>query len=149
MNHVPKLDDLACFALYSASRAMTGAYHEYLSALGLTYPQYLVLVVLWEEDGARVSRIGERLFLDSATLTPVLKRLETRGLLERRRSTADERVVEVFLTVAGKRLQKKAGEVSEGFFCKTQLSLPELIRLRDSLQELTKNLHDAEAKRAG
>lgn len=149
MKTVPKLDELACFALYSASRAMTGAYQEYLSALGITYPQYLVLVVLWERDGERVSGIGERLFLDSATLTPLLKRLEARGLVERRRSTEDERVVEVFLTSEGKRMQRKAGELAHGIFCKTKLGLPELTRLRDSLQELTKNLHDSAAKKTG
>jgi MarR family transcriptional regulator, organic hydroperoxide resistance regulator len=149
MKTVPKLDELACFALYSASRAMTGAYQEYLNELGITYPQYLVMITLWEKDGERVSRIGERLFLDSATLTPVLKRLEAHGLVERRRSTEDERVVEVFLSSTGKRLQRKAADLSEAIFCKTQLSLPELTRLRDTLQELTKNLHAAEVKDAG
>src|SRR5262245_15468905 len=106
MKTLPKLDEHLCFALYNASRAMTGAYTEYLEALGITYSQYLVLLALWEEDGERVSRVGERLFLDSATLTPLLKRLEARGLVERRRSKKDERVVELFLTAAGKRLER-------------------------------------------
>ncbi|MFY0578782.1 MarR family winged helix-turn-helix transcriptional regulator [Cystobacter fuscus] len=102
MTDVLRLDDQLCFALHAASRAMTGAYQPLLEELGVTYPQYLVLMALWEEDGARVSRLGERLYLDSATLTPLLKRLESRGLVERRRSQVDERVVEVFLTPEGR-----------------------------------------------
>jgi DNA-binding MarR family transcriptional regulator len=140
MTDVLRLDDQLCFALHAASRAMTGAYQPLLETLEVTYPQYLVLLTLWEEDGARVSRIGERLHLDSATLTPLLKRLESRGLVERRRSKEDERVVEIFLTTKGKRLQKKAAEVAKGFFCKTQLSITELTRLRDQLKDLTEKL---------
>lgn len=140
MSDVLKLDNQLCFALHAASRAMTGAYQPLLETLGVTYPQYLVLMTLWEEDGARVSRIGERLHLDSATLTPLLKRLEAHGLVERRRSTADERVVEIFLTPKGKRLERKASEVAKGIFCKTQLSLDELGRLREDLKELTRKL---------
>ena len=148
MKTLPKLDEHLCFALYSASRAMTGAYTEYLDALGITYSQYLVLLTLWEKDGERVSRIGERLFLDSATITPLLKRLEARGLVERRRSKKDERVVELFLTVAGKRLERRAAEMPEAVFCKTQMSVPALVALRDTLQALTSNLH-AHARKAG
>ncbi|MDF2693786.1 MAG: Organic hydroperoxide resistance transcriptional regulator [Labilithrix sp.] len=140
MSDVLKLDNQLCFALHAASRAMTGAYQPLLETLGVTYPQYLVLMTLWEEDGARVSRIGERLHLDSATLTPLLKRLETRGLVERRRSTADERVVEIFLTAKGKRLERKASDVAKEIFCRTQLSLDELGRLREELKELTQKL---------
>jgi DNA-binding MarR family transcriptional regulator len=127
---------------------MNGAYAEYLDALGITYPQYLVLLTLWEADGERVSSIGQRLFLDSATLTPLLKRLEARGLLERRRSTQDERVVELFLTAAGKRLERRASEMAESVFCKTDMAVPELAALRDTLQRLTANLH-AHARKAG
>jgi DNA-binding MarR family transcriptional regulator len=141
MKNLPKLDEHLCFALYSASRSMTGAYAEYLDALGITYSQYLVLLTLWEKDGERVSRIGERLYLDSATLTPLLKRLEVRGLVERRRSKQDERVVELFLTAAGKRLERRAAKMPEAVFCKTQMSLPELLLLRNTLQALTRNLH--------
>jgi len=149
MKSMPKLNEHLCFALYSASRAMTGAYQEYLNALGITYPQFLVLLTLWENDGERVSAIGERLFLDSATLTPLLKRLEAHGFVERRRSAEDERVVEVFLTAAGKRLEKKAVEMSEGVFCKTNLTLAELVRLRESLKALTEQLHAVEARKLG
>ena len=94
-----RLDQQLCFALYAASRAMTAAYQPLLDDLQITYPQYLVLLCLWEEDGLRVSRIGERLYLDSATLTPLLKRLEARGLVERRRSTADERVESTIVSI--------------------------------------------------
>lgn len=141
MHAMPKLDEHLCFALYNASRAMTGAYTEYLAALGITYPQYLVLLTLWEKDGERVSSIGRRLFLDSATLTPLLKRMEAHGLVERRRSTQDERVVELYLTRAGQRLKRRAVDVAKSVFCKTNLALPELIELRGKLQALTENLH--------
>lgn len=143
MTDVLRLDDQLCFALYAASRAMTGAYQPLLEELGITYPQYLVLLTLWEEDGARVSRIGERLHLDSATLTPLLKRLEARGLVERRRSSEDERVVEVFLTAEGKRLRQKAQEIPLALLCKMKLPLADLARLRTTLQELTRTLRDA------
>ena len=134
------LDDQLCFALYAASRAVTGVYQPQLEALGLTYPQYLVLLVLWEHDGARVSGIGERLHLDSATLTPLLKRLEARGLVERRRSQVDERVVEIFLTARGKRLKTRAASVPKRLAQQARLPLAELQRLRDSLHTLTREL---------
>jgi len=140
-----RLDNQLCFAVHAASRAMNAAYQPLLEALNITYPQYLVLLTLWEEDGARVSRIGERLYLDSATLTPLLKRLEKRGLVERRRSARDERVVEIFLTASGKRLKKKALDVASGFFCKLQMPLPEAVRLREELKGLSKRLHGSAA----
>jgi DNA-binding MarR family transcriptional regulator len=135
-----QLEDQLCFALYAASRAMTAVYAPMLDELGLTYPQYLVLLVLWDRDGERVSGIGEQLQLDSATLTPLLKRLEAAGLVERRRSTADERVVEVFLTAAGKRLKRRAADVPRCVFEKSGLSLAELAKLRTTLQALTRRL---------
>ena len=95
------LEDQLCFALYSASRAVTAAYAPLLEPLGLTYPQYLVMLVLWEGDASSVKAIGEQLELDSGTLTPLLKRLEAQGLVRRARSTEDERVVEIFLTTDG------------------------------------------------
>jgi MarR family transcriptional regulator, organic hydroperoxide resistance regulator len=143
MADVLRLDDQLCFALHAASRAMTGAYQPLLEQLGVTYPQYLVLMALWEEDGARVSRLGERLHLDSATLTPLLKRLEVRALVERRRSQVDERVVEVFLTPEGRALEQRALELYPGLVCKTRLSLGELAQLRDTLRKLTRTLHEA------
>jgi DNA-binding MarR family transcriptional regulator len=136
------LEDQLCFALYAASRAMTAAYAPMLDALDLTYPQYLVLLVLWDHDGDRVSQIGERLQLDSATLTPLLKRLEARGLVERRRSAADERVVEVFLTAEGKRLKRRAAEIPMCVFEKSGLTEAELVALRATLQDLMRRLRD-------
>ena len=137
-----QLEDQLCFALYAASRAMTAMYAPLLDELGITYPQYLVLLLLWSQDGARVSHLGERLQLDSATLTPLLKRLETRGIVERRRSTADERVVEVFLTAEGKRLKRRAAEIPLRVFAKTGLTGPELAALRATLQALTRRLRE-------
>ena len=146
MSDLLRLESQLCFALYRASRAMTSAYQPLLEPLELTYPQYLVMLVLWEEDGVKVSRIGERLGLDSATLTPLLKRLEARGVVTRRRNTSDERVVEIFLTTEGRALKKKAEGVPRDIFCKTGLSLDELATLRSKLQEITSALHLLEKK---
>ena len=146
MTGTPRLDDQLCFALYAASRAVVAAYQPVLSSLDITYPQYLVLMVLWEEDGCRVTRLGERLELDSGTLSPLLKRLETRGLVERRRSETDERVVEIWLTAEGKRVKKRAPEAQASAFCKVNMPVAEIQRLRDTLKELTKNLTTGESK---
>lgn len=102
------LDDQLCFALYSASRAMTARYRPTLEALGLTYPQYLVLLVLWEGGPATVSQLGRRLHLDSGTLSPLLKRLDANGLVSRNRLPQDERSVEIRLTAKGRRLRSRA-----------------------------------------
>lgn len=143
MTDALRLDGQLCFALYAASRAMTAAYAPLLAALELTYPQYLVMLVLWERDGERVSRLGERLHLDSATLTPLLKRLETRGLVVRRRSRDDERVVEIDLTAAGKQLRKRAATIPTAIFGKSGLAVSELARLRQTLQQLAHRLRGA------
>ena len=136
------LDDQLCFALYAASRAMTSAYGPLLDGLGLTYPQYLAMLVLWEKDGARVSEIGDRLQLDSATLTPLLKRLEGAELIERKRSTEDERVVEIFLTAAGKKLRKKAQDVPACMLERSGLTIKQLIALREQLVALKNHLRE-------
>lgn len=141
-----RLDNQLCFALHAASRAMTAAYAPVLEKLELTYPQYLAMLVLWEEDGVRVSRIGERLHLDSATLTPLLKRLEARALIERRRSTVDERVVEVFLTAAGKRMKRQAAEIPRCMLEKFGLGVADVVQLRGQIQELTEKLRAAESR---
>src|SRR6516225_2883936 len=107
------LDRQLCFALYSASRAMTAAYRPILTELNLTYPQYLVLLVLWEEGRITVGRLGERLELDSGTLSPLLKRLEANGFVRRERSLQDERQVEVTLTPAGRKLESKVQCIPE------------------------------------
>ena len=105
------LDNQLCFALYSTSLAMTKLYKPLLEALGLTYPQYLVMLVLWEQDDVTVSSLGERLFLDSGTLTPLLKRMETADLLARTRSKEDERRVHISLTATGRKLKTQAAKV--------------------------------------
>ena len=106
-----KLAKQICFPLYAAARNVTGLYTPYLKPLGLTYTQYLVFLVLWEQDGVSVSRIGEKLMLDNGTLSPLLKKLEQEGYIERRRSVEDDRVVEIYLTEEGRALQEKAKDV--------------------------------------
>lgn len=135
-----KLDLQVCFALYSTNLAMTKVYRRLLNELGLTYPQYLVMMVLWEEDGQSVSGIGERLFLDSATLTPLLKRLETAGLIRRHRAADDERRVEVTLTAEGRALRKPAEGIPEAVACASQCEPEALMALRDQLHDLRKKL---------
>jgi DNA-binding MarR family transcriptional regulator len=105
------LDNQLCFALYSTSLAMTRLYKPLLAPLGLTYPQYIVMLALWEEDGQTVSALGDKLALDSGTLTPLLKRLQAQGALDRERDPADERRVIVRLTAAGRRLKAQARKV--------------------------------------
>jgi len=140
------LDEQLCFALYSASRALTRAYAPLLEPLGLTYPQYLVLLVLWERDGVPVNQLGERLALDSGTLTPLLKRLAAQGLVERRRGEDDERVVRIHLTAAGRALRSKARKVPMELACRAGYDLGsdravrELVRLRDELTALSRRL---------
>jgi DNA-binding MarR family transcriptional regulator len=135
-----RLDDQLCFALYSATNALKKVYRPALSRLGLTYPQYLVMMVLWEKDGQMVSEIGERLFLDSATLTPLLKRMEGMELIERVRSRDDERQVLVSLTARGKALESEAGVAPTTAFHATGCTPEELVALRDRLKELRSSL---------
>ena len=130
------LDNQFCFALYSASHAVTKTYKPLLDQLGLTYPQYLVMLVLWEHDGILVKDIGARLFLDSGTLTPLLKRLESNGLVERKRDPHDERQVRISLSPAGRALRTRALEVPEQMLCATGKDVSTLIGLRDGLVEL-------------
>jgi len=139
-----KLDLQVCFALYSAQLAMSKVYRKLLKELGLTYPQYLVMMVLWEQDRLSVSEIGERLFLDSATLTPLLKRLEGMGLVLRQRSRPDERHVEVTLTESGRALRQQAEKVPEAVLCASQCSPEELVQLRDELHGLRARLATAD-----
>jgi DNA-binding MarR family transcriptional regulator len=134
------LDQQLCFALYSTSLAMNKVYRRVLAQLDLTYPQYLVMMVLWEHDGITVSEVGERLFLDSATLTPLLKRLETAGLLTRVRAADDERQVRITLTTKGRALRQKAAEVPDAVLCASQCSPDELVRLKKQLELLRRNL---------
>ncbi len=143
---VLSLDEQLCFAVVAASRALTRAYAPLLEPLGVTYPQYLTLLVLWEEDGASVKRLGERLSLDSGTLTPLLKRLEQQGLVERRRSETDERVVHVHLTAEGKALKARAKKVPgalarcAGFALDDPKQVAHLRKLREELKALSERL---------
>ncbi len=138
-----KLDDQLCFALYSAASALKKAYRPALDALGLTYPQYLVMMVLWEQDSRTVSEIGHKLFLDSATLTPLLKRMESQGLLSRNRAEDDERQVIVSLTKQGMELEAQAGVAPVAAFQASGCTPDELIALRDRLKELRTDLINA------
>jgi DNA-binding MarR family transcriptional regulator len=143
-----RLDHQLCFALYSSSLLMTKLYKPVLAPLGLTYPQYLVLLVLWETDRVMVSELGERLFLDSGTLTPLLKRMETAGLLTRTRAVDDERRVIVGLTAAGRALRRKAEGVPIAVACATGCELDELTALTAQLQALRANVADQVAPAA-
>ncbi|WP_308212225.1 MarR family transcriptional regulator [Mumia quercus] len=131
------VDQQLCFALYSAARAMTATYRPLLAALDLTYPQYLVMLVLWEERRVSVGRLGERLQLDSGTLSPLLKRLETQGFVRRERSASDERVVEVSLTPAGRRLERRAARIPRQIHDSTGLTAADAAALRDAVRHLT------------
>ena len=134
------LDNQLCFALYSASLAMTKLYKPLLDELGLTYPQYLVMLVLWESDGLMVSELGQRLTLDSGTLTPLLKRLEASGLISRLRDVQDERRVHVHLTAAGRKLKARAAKVPACVLAASQCSIPELVALTRQVRDLRDRL---------
>ncbi len=135
-----KLDNQLCFALYSTSLSMTRLYKPLLDELGLTYPQYLAMLVLWEKDGLMVSELGERLYLDSGTLTPLLKRLESSGLISRIRAVEDERRVHITLTAAGRKLKARAARIPGCILSASQCSIPELIALTQQVQALRQQL---------
>jgi DNA-binding MarR family transcriptional regulator len=140
MQAMQRLDNQLCFALYSSSLMMTKLYKPVLAPLGVTYPQYLVLLVLWETDGIGVGELGTRLFLDSGTLTPLLKRMEAAGLLVRERAREDERRVIVTLTNAGRALRRQAEHVPLEVGCATGCKLSELTQLTAQLQTLRSNV---------
>jgi DNA-binding MarR family transcriptional regulator len=132
-----KLQQQVCFALYSASRAVTAYYRPLLEPLGLTYPQYLAMLVLWERGETSVKELGMQLMLDSGTLSPLLKRLEVAGLLARRRDPADERSVLIALTPSGDELRHAAADVPNHVAAASGLAPRELAELRDTLTTLT------------
>ncbi|MFH8399516.1 MarR family winged helix-turn-helix transcriptional regulator [Streptomyces anulatus] len=138
-----RLDHQVCFSLHAASRAFGGFYRQALKDLGLTYSQYLVMLVLWERGPQPVKAIGERLHLDSGTLSPLLKRLETAGLVRRERSREDERSVVIDLTDEGARLRDRALSVPRGVLAATGLSLDEVLGLQEVLGRLTTALGEA------
>jgi DNA-binding MarR family transcriptional regulator len=131
-----RLDDQICFALYAATHAFSRRYKPHLDQLGVTYPQYLCLLVLWEKDGLTVKAIGERLLLDSGTLTPLLKRLETAGLVARKRDRVDERQVRIQLTEAGRALHDRALPIRGLMACASGRPPDELAALKDDLFRL-------------
>jgi DNA-binding MarR family transcriptional regulator len=141
-----RLDNQLCFPLYAAARAIMQAYQPLLAKLGLTYPQYLVMMVLWEQDGLSVKALGEKLYLDSGTLTPLLKRLEENGLLRRGRAEHDERVVELFLTLEGRRLKKRAETIPQEVICRIGIPLEQVQRLREDVKVLFQHIKDANSK---
>ena len=144
MSDAPRLNHQVCFALYSASKAATAVYRPVLESLGLTYPQYLVMLVLWEEEPRTVRELGAALGLDSGTLSPLLKRLEALGLVERRRSQEDERRVDIDLTDVGRALSEGAAAVPKRLADAAGLSAAESSQLHSTPQRLTAALQAAD-----
>jgi DNA-binding MarR family transcriptional regulator len=138
-----RLDNQICFAVYSTAHAFNRVYKPLLDQLGLTYPQYLVMLVLWERDGVPLKDIGERLFLDSGTLTPLLKRLETAQLIKRTRSTEDERQVLIALTAQGHALKEKARSLPMSILAASACSVAELSEMRNEIVALRDRLNAA------
>ncbi|MGY1811555.1 MarR family winged helix-turn-helix transcriptional regulator [Blastococcus sp. SYSU D00820] len=130
------LEDQLCFALYAASRALTARYRPQLDEIGLTYPQYLVMMLLWEEDNQTVGQLGSRLNLDSGTLSPLLKRLTAAGLVTRHRRVEDERSVSIALTEAGRSLRDRGLKISEDMICALQLDVADFATLKSQLETL-------------
>lgn len=136
-----KLDVQLCFALYEASRATIDIYRPLLDELDITYPQYLVLLILWERGTCSMKEIGNLLHLDSGTLSPMLKRLEAAGFIKRQRRANDERIVDISLTEKGHTLKSRAAAIPEKFYCELDLPLEEYIHLLTSLKNLTGRIH--------
>ena len=135
-----KLEKQLCFALYRTTRAITQTYRPFLEEIGLTYPQYLVMLVLWEEDNLTLTHIGNKLMLDSGTLTPMIKKMESAGLLQRKRSHADEREVRILLTPQGHGLKNEAGKVPQKMGCVISLSDEKRLRMQQDLDELLQQI---------
>lgn len=136
-----ELDNQLCFALYACSREVTKLYRPFLDELGITYTQYVTLLALWEKDEVPVKELGRRLYLDSGTLTPLLKKLEGMNLLRRERDPQDERSVIVRLTDEGRALKDRATAIPERVFCQTSLSPEDIVSLREQLRKLTVDVH--------
>lgn len=143
----PGLDDFLCFAIYTAGHAFNQVYKPLLAGLGLTYPQYLAMVALWGQDDQTVSSLGEKLFLESSTLTPLLKRLEAMGLVSRSRNPADERQVRVRLTPEGAALKAKTKDISTCILAATGLSLDAVQKLQGEITALRDRLLESTAER--
>lgn len=135
-HHSLQLENQLCFPLYAIAKEIIGLYRPFLDAIDITYPQYLVMMVLWERDGLTVNQIGAKLYLDSGTLTPLLKRLEVKGFIIRKRKKEDERVVEVFLADKGRNLQQKACEIPAKMREKLNLTIEDLVELKETVQKI-------------
>lgn len=137
------LDQQFCFAVYSTMHALNRTYKPLLERLGITYPQYIVLLVLWERDGIPVGEIGEKLMLDSSTLTPLLKRMEAAGIIRRTRNPDDERQVLIALTGEGKAMRKTAAEFPESLLCAAGCSVADLVSLKERMLAVRDNMLEA------
>lgn len=144
-NHL-RLDKQLCFALYTATNSITRMYRTMLSDLDLTYPQYLVLLVLWEADGLSVNKVANQLKMDTGTLSPILKRLEKGGFLIKKRIDTDERIVRLFLTEQSKQIQPAVAEIQQKVACNTGLASDDFFELLDRLNQLAKSLSLKEAR---
>jgi DNA-binding MarR family transcriptional regulator len=145
-----KLENQLCFPVYAASRLITREYQPFLDRLGITYPQYLVLMILWEEDGVPVNDIAKKLILNTNTITPLLKRMEKEGVIKRKRSKTDERKVIVQLTPGGRQLQEAAALIPEqlaGRLLEGDMRVDELVRLKETLDTLVRSLTKPEVDR--
>ncbi|NEN80712.1 MarR family winged helix-turn-helix transcriptional regulator [Paenibacillus elgii] len=148
-NEYLKLDNQLCFSLYACSRAISRMYRPLLDELGLTYPQYLVLLVLWEKEESTVKELSEILDLDSGTLTPMLKRMEAAGLVQRKRSSEDERVVIVRIADKGLALQHKAVCIPQALFASSGMTLEQLAELNRQVKAMMAHIHELNGTVAG
>ncbi|WP_297810564.1 MarR family transcriptional regulator [uncultured Methylophaga sp.] len=143
-----QLDQQLCFALYSATNSITRLYRSLLDDYDLTYPQYLVLLVLWEKDNVAIKEVMKRLKLDSGTLSPIIKRLQNAGLVEKVRTDKDERIVRLMLTDKSRQLEPAIAKVQDKVACQTGLSSSEFFELLDRLNQLASSLNQKEAKQS-
>lgn len=143
-----QLDNQLCFALYSATNSITRLYRSLLDDYDLTYPQYLVLLVLWEKDNVAIKEVMKRLKLDSGTLSPIIKRLQNAGLVEKVRTDKDERIVRLMLTDKSRQLEPAIAKVQEKVACQTDLSSSEFFELLDRLNQLANSLNQKETKQS-
>jgi len=146
-NDVLKLDNQLCFAVYACSREIIKLYRPYLEELNLTYTQYITMLVLWEHESISAKELGEKLYLDSGTLTPLLKKLENMNLVSRSRSKQDERILIVTLTTTGKELKNKALSIPNKIACGVGIQDKDLFSLKDSLMEITESLNNVDLKK--
>jgi len=134
------INQLLCFALYSTHRSMNQLYRYYLQKFGLTYPQFMVLILLWNEDGQTINSIGKQVYLDTGTLTPLLKRLEKKNFVSRIRSKSDERIVEVWLTVEGRAFQKELDPIASSMLCDLDMTVEDMFKLSSQIHKVRESI---------